>query len=122
MENPDSNLQVAISALIALIIPHFLMVNAAFSQFAGVKEAVAPINGLGLLMIFFFLPLLWWRHKAGYLGAMFLGIWGIVNSFIGVSEYLAGETIPEAILLLSGYLVISVVLIVSTATAWKKKK
>lgn len=125
MEKPklSSNLQVALSSLAAVIVGHVLQFSFAAGLLADVPlpQVGMMVEGTGMVFGILFFPLLWWRHKAGYAGAIALGILRILTVVGGLSFGLAGEVIPEVMIPLVALAAISIVLIVSTAAAAREK-
>ena len=80
-----------------------------------------PFFVLNVTFASIFLLLLWWRHKAGYVGSIAVGIFSILIVIVigaGALGSLAPDTNPIGPLVL---VVLAVVLIVSTAAAWREK-
>ncbi len=123
MDKPSSNLQVAVSALVAWIFFYIIDVPLGL---AGLIPRLAVVQAAATLgAALFFLPLLWWRHKAGYAGAIALGIYGIVNiavqpmitPFTTPGGFTPLEIVPVAIV----YLPVTALLIIFTYRASKEK-
>lgn len=124
MEKPSSRLQVAFSMLVGLIVIYILATAFLMSGLAtppiGLIAAIST-QAVILVLAFIFLPLLWWRNKVGYIGAMVVGISATINALIALSDALAGATPGEGLLVIMPWLVISVVLIASSAATWREK-
>ncbi len=114
-------MQVAISSLIGLIVINTVAMSATL---AGMDESppasAVPAMGAIIALGFVFLPLLWWRNKAGYIGAIVVGILGIIiviPAFIDLATGGASPIIVPAILVM---LVLSLVVIGTSAASREK--
>jgi len=124
LEKPEfsSNQKLALSTIVATIVFHGVAVSAALSQVAGGPPPEAWItHGTAVSFGFLFLPLLWWRHKAGYGGSIALGIWTIINAIIAVGNVSAGLVAPGIVIIAIASAVVAMVLIISSAAAWREK-
>lgn len=129
MEKPSSNLQVAISSLVAVIVGHGVQFGMAMAgwvaQIPGVPAPQVGVAFEATVVMFgiLFLPLLWWRHKAGYVGSIALGILPTLLYVQGISSFwAAGEiTIPELMIPPVALAAISIVLIVYAYRASREK-
>ena len=126
---PSSNLQVALGSLLAIIVAQTIVLSITFSEMVaqlpgprlGVPPESVPFTGSVVVLAFLFLPLLWWRNKAGYVGAIGVAILTLVGIGFGFIGILAGSLAVGALSGLIVGIVISVVLIVSSAAAWRDK-
>ncbi|MFQ5998978.1 MAG: hypothetical protein ACE5KO_06700 [Candidatus Bathyarchaeia archaeon] len=126
MEKPkfSSNQQVAISVLAGLLLLSGIAFT--FTLYLGPEGpffAAAPIIASEMVFALIFLPLLWWRNKAGYIGAIGVGIFDLI--LFGVSGIrgiivLSPEVVSPALVIV--HIVLSVVLIVTSVTAGREKE
>ncbi len=115
-------MQVAVSSLIGLIVINTVAMSATL---AGMEESppasAVPAMGAIIALGFVFLPLLWWRNKAGYIGAIVVGILGIIIIIPAIGGLVTGGAstiIVPAILVM---LVLSLVVIGTSAAASREK-
>ena len=87
-------------------------------------EAIGPtlqfFIALGVVVMSFFLPFLWWRTTNGYINAVIAGIIGVATSVGGLIRVPAGELPVESYLILIPALLFSLLLIGSSVLAWRE--
>ncbi|MFQ5761737.1 MAG: hypothetical protein ACE5PO_01765 [Candidatus Bathyarchaeia archaeon] len=120
MEKPSSSLQVALSAMVATIVMGGIVVSAFFAQVPNSPPEIAAVLAASAMLLgLMFLPLMWWRNRAGYIGAIGVGIFTLIQGVIGLAGNIPASNPVVAVEIVA--LVISVVLIVSSAAAWREK-
>lgn len=123
MRSSDTKHQLAVSALFAI-----LSLNALAAANTIAQTRIAPplevfpaiFGGLGLAA--FFLPLLWWRHPAGYVGAVGVGALTLAWPLLvlgGVTGELSA-TVPLSPVGILTYLSMPVILIGATFASWRE--
>ena len=120
MEKPSPNLQVALSMLAAIVLLDGLAVGITVA----LNVAGGPFVVVSMSLALIFLLLLRWRHKAGYAGAIVVGIYEIilfggslVGSFTGANPF----PLEEVIIISPLHIALALVLIFSANAARKEK-
>jgi hypothetical protein len=124
MEKPSSNLQVALSMMVGTIV--FLVASLVIVLTGLVSSSMGTLTATIVLAVmivlyFTFLPLLWWRNKAGYTGAIVLAIIASLSTLYGVYEALTGIIPIEFALADTIGLIMSIILIASSVAAWRER-
>lgn len=123
MEQPNlsPNLKVAIAMLTGILVESGFVVGIAIAQ-AGIGPPLqaVPFFVLNATYAAVFLPLLWWRHTAGYVGAIGVGAFSILILVLVLTGQFA-EFVPANPLGPLTLLVLALILIFSTVKAWKEK-
>lgn len=112
--------QLAVASLVAL--PTGLVVRLLIpAYFANLDPGVPFEVGLGVVLGFFFLPFLWWRSRVGYVGAVLVGILGVVSEARAVAAIAAADALlGEFYLIIVPTFVFSVLLVGSSVLAWRE--
>ncbi|MFQ5998247.1 MAG: hypothetical protein ACE5KO_02980 [Candidatus Bathyarchaeia archaeon] len=116
VERPSSKLQVALSSLVGIIVLFILAL-----AFADLPLIAASFIGVAVFLGFVFLPLLWWRNKSGYIGAIGVGILSLVNLLFGVGDIATGVAPVVGLVSIIPGIVVAIVLVAFTAAAWREK-
>lgn len=124
LEKPSSNLQVALSSLGGFIVISSISVAALLARAPPHPPAqMGPLIGTSIALAFVFMPLLWWRHRAGYAGSVVVGILGIVLYLVGplmdIQSFLAEEIAALPAIMVGS--VLSVVIVISSVAASREK-
>ena len=112
--------QAAVSTFLGLIVINIIALSAGFAR-ADISppQTFLPFIGLLIALSVVFLSLLWWRHTAGYIGAIAIGIVvAVVNWIFPIPASIAHTAAVPAITVST---VLAVVLIIISAAAWKEK-
>ena len=112
--------------LIALIVGEGLALSILLAQIPGTHtglESLWPmmIDSTIIMVAVAFLPLLWWRNKAGFIGAIGIGIFEIIWMILALSALVTGQIATEWIAIFSVIFIFAVVLIITSRAAWKEK-
>lgn len=123
MEKPSSNLQVALSMFVGVVAftVGILAVTLSQAPIPPPPLRLAPWLVLNIALGSTFLPLLWWRRRAGYIGAIGVGSFTIALVTLvagGAFGPLAPGANPVGPLI---YAIFAVALIASTVAAWREK-
>ena len=123
--NPDTPKlmhQIAISAQLGLLV---LYAVAAANTIARTRIAppleVFPAIFAGLGLAAFFLPLLWWRTSAGFVGALVVAGFALAWPLLVLSGAAGelGATVPLSPVGILTYMALPIVLAVSGGLAWR---
>lgn len=101
MEKPklSSNLLVALGSLAAAIVASGFVISLVLSGMPDGPPLMAlSMSGAMLFLGILFLPLLWWRHPAGHIGAIGVGIMALIGALLGLRDVLTGVQAPEGFL------------------------
>ena len=124
MENPklSVNLLVAFSSLAATIAASWGVFSLVLSGMPNGPPLMAmSLSGAMIILGILFLPLLLWHQPAGYIGAIVVGIMGIIGSILGLRDSLTGVQPIESSFVILVMIAISVVLVVFSVAAWREK-
>ncbi len=117
----DGSLKVAIAMLVGITFESSFAAGVTAAQIAIAPPLGAvPFFVLNATYAVVFLPLLWWRHTAGYVGAIGVGAFSILTLLLLLSGSL-GEFTPGNPLGPLTLFVLAVILIVSTIKAWRRR-
>lgn len=119
MEKPSSDIQIAVSSLAGLIILKSVLLGSLWAQVQPHPPArVGPFIATSLSLAVVSIPLFWWRNKIGYITSIIVGLLGLLS--FGPHKFFtesAGQIFPAIII----GTVLSVVLIITSITSWRKK-
>ena len=123
MEKPTASLQGAIASMIATLFSLGTGVALGLAKLHPMPGAIVITNGAIITVALFALPLMWWRNKAGYICAIFVGLANVVGDIMAFAQGLPGsegmpQSMPFFIIL---QMVFSVLLIVYTVQMWREK-
>ncbi|MFQ5821124.1 MAG: hypothetical protein ACE5I5_14120 [Candidatus Heimdallarchaeota archaeon] len=92
-------MQVALASLVGIMAASLVAMGVEASTAPQeAAELWMPIDGAIAVLALFFIPLLWWRHPAGYIGAVGLGLFVLIMLAIVIGGiFIIGE-IPISIL------------------------
>ena len=81
-----------------------------------------PISALGVLLAAFFIPLLWWRNRAGFIGAIGIGVFGLIG-WVGFTlpSVISGRIPPQVAPFVIVGTIFSLSLIYFSVMAWREK-
>lgn len=114
--------QVALGSLLAVIATGFITTSVVLAQLPDGPPLIAGTQSASVVILgVLFLPLVWRHHKAGYAGAIAVGIFALVASLLGLIDTLTGVQAPEGYIAIITAGAVSVVLIVSSAAAWRQQ-
>jgi hypothetical protein len=120
MEKPSSDIQIAVSSLAGLIILKSVLLGSLWAQIQPHPPArVGPFIATSLSLAVVSIPLFWWRNKIGYVTSMITGLLGIVS--FGPHKFFAESAVQIFPAIIIGT-VLSVGLIITSVTSWRKKK
>lgn len=122
MEKPSTNLQIALSSLIATLFSLGLAVAIGLAKMHSMPAMMVSVGGTLVTVGLFSLPLLWWRRKAGYAGAIVIGAVNILGNIGAIASGLPGsEGVPiEYLAIVISQTIASVLLVVYTVKVWKE--
>lgn len=113
-------LQAALGTFIGLIALQIIALSAGFARAEPHPPLyVIPFLGTIVALSLAFLPLLWWRNTAGYIGAIAVGI--VVTVFNGIFAIPGAIPASPALPAIIATEALAIVLIATTAAAWKEK-
>ena len=114
--------QLAIGAIIALIAGAVFAIDVALTVGIGTIPGYGMYITAAFLMIgLLFLPLVWWGHGVGYIGGIFVGFLTLIGCGLGLFYVSVGDLTGDSIGLIIIALVIAVVLIYSSFSAWRER-
>ena len=90
---PTKNLQIAMASLVAAMFTLWLGVAVGLEKLHPTPEMIVSVNGVIITIGLFSLPLMWWRTKLGYVGAMIVGIINVLGNIAGMAMILSNS--PE---------------------------
>ena len=123
MEAPSWKHPLAVASLVYIIATSFarFLIPGFFSTPGLVSEASFGVAFLVALDAFF-LPLLWWRTTAGYVGAVVMGIIAFVGNAAAVTAIAAEGALSLGIgLVIIPSFVFSLLLIGASVLAWRER-
>ena len=119
MEKPSWNIQMTVSTLAGLIILFGVLLGALWAGVQPHPEArLGPFIAASLSLAVVSIPLVWWRSKIGYTTSIIVGLLGLVS--FGPHKFFtesANQLFPAIVV----GTVLSVALIISSFTSWRKK-
>ena len=119
MEKPSSDIQIAVSSLAGLIILKSVLLGSLWAQVQPHPPArVGPFIAASLSLAVLSIPLVWWHNKIGYTISIIVGLLGLIS--FGPHKFFSesADQIFPAIVIGT---VLSVVLIITSITSWRKK-
>ena len=124
---PTKNLQIAMASLVAALFTLWLGVSVGFAKLHPTPEMIVSVNGVILAIGLFSLPLMWWRTKLGYLGAIIVGIINVLGNIAGMAMVLVNSPVMQNMPREYPFIVIpfqtlfSLIVIIYSIKAWKEK-
>lgn len=121
MEQPSTNVQVAVSALIATLFSLGLGVAVGLARQHPMPGMIITVNGTIMTVGLFALPLVWWHHKAGYVCAIAVGLVNVLGDAFAIATGLPfSEGMPEGtIAVIISQIIASLLLILYPIKAWQ---
>jgi len=122
MEQRSPNVLIAVSALVATLFSLGLGVALGLVRQHPMPGMIITVNGTILTVGLFALPLVWWRHKAGYICAILVGLINVVGDVSAIVSGLPfSEGMPEGTLaVILSQILVSALVIVYCIRAWKE--
>lgn len=122
MSEPSTNVRVAVSSLVATLFSLGLGVALGLARQHPMPGMVVTINGTIITVGLFALPLVWWRHRAGYACAVAVGLINVTGDLFAIASGLpfAEGMPPGTIAIIVSQIAISVVLVVFCVRAWRE--
>lgn len=112
--------QITLATLLSLTIYSVLVFWIAVAQVTGGPDLpVAFVATLFVLVGVILLPLIWWGQKAGFLGALGVGVFGVIANILGAVGAF-GELASEALIAIIPAILINLVLAGSSWRAWRE--
>ena len=119
MEKPSSDIQIAVSSLAGLIILKSVLLGSLWAQVQPHPPArVGPFIATSLSLAVVSMPLFWWRNKIGYITSIIVGLLGLVS--FGPHKFFS-ESVDQIFPAIVIGTILSVVLIITSITSWRKK-
>jgi len=122
MEKQSPNVQMAVGALIATLFSLGIGVALGLARQHPMPGPIITINGTIMTVGLFALPLVWWRHKAGYICAIAVGLINVLGDGFAISTGLPfSEGMPQGtIAVIVSQIIASVLVIVYGIRAWRE--
>lgn len=122
MNNQSANVRIAFSALIATLFSLGLGVALGLARQHPLQGLIVAINGTIMTAGLFALPLVWWRHKAGYACAIAVGVINVVGDASAIMSGLPfSPGMPQGTIAIIGSQIgASVLVIFYCMRAWRE--
>jgi hypothetical protein len=122
MEQPSTNVRMAVSALVATLFSLGLGVAVGLGRQHPMPGLIVTINGTIMTVGLFALPLVWWRHKAGYGCAIAVGLINVIGDGVALAQGLpfAPGMPPGTIAIIVSQILVSGMVILFCIRSWKE--
>lgn len=127
MERPSMNTQLAVASLSAMLFTNLLGIPVGFAIMGTHPEmaALVSVNGAIVAVTLFALPLVWWRHNAGYVAGIIAALVNVLGNVAGIasSTPTSGEVMPPVLVLVPIFqTVFAVPSILFAVRAWREPR
>lgn len=122
MNNQSANVRLAFSALLATLFSLGLGVALGLARQHPLPGLIVTVNGTIMTVGVFALPLVWWRHKAGYACAVVVGLVNVVGDASAIMSGLPfSQSMPQGtITIIVSQIIVSGAVIYYGVRAWRE--
>lgn len=122
MEQPSANVRIATSSLVATLFSLGLGVAIGLAKQHPMPGMIITINGTIMTVGLLALPLVWWRHKFGYVCAIAVGLINVLGDIFAIASGLPfSEGMPEGtIAVIISQIIVSALVVFFCIRAWRE--
>lgn len=115
------------ASLVAALFTLWLGVSVGLAKLHPTPEMIVALNGVIIAIGLFSLPLMWWRAKLGYVGAIIVGFINVLGNIAGMAMLLGNspemQNMPREYpyIVLPFQTLFSLLAIIYSIKTWKEK-
>lgn len=121
MERLNPYIHLAVAAMIATLFSLGLGVAVGLVRQHPMPGMIITVNGTIMTVGLFALPLIWWRHKTGYVCAIAVGLINVLGDTIAIATGMPfSEGMPQGtIAIIVSQIIASALVIIYSIKAWR---